>query len=75
MIDEELRPLLGQLPRTARDALRRTLISDLSYRGEMSAWLLRERGEAMADLIALLTLNPDAGRQVVRVLGELEAAD
>lgn len=73
MNDEELRPLLEQLPSRARDALRRTLIADLSYRGEMSARLLRERGEAMADLIDLLTLNPDAGRQVVRVLGELEA--
>jgi hypothetical protein len=70
--DEELRPLLGQLPPTARDALRRTLIAAPSYRGEAASRLLRDRGEAMADLIDLLTLNPDAGRQVVRVLGELE---
>ncbi len=75
MKDEEIRPLLQQLPPRARDALRRTLIGDLSYRGEVSSLLLREGGPEIADLIDLLTLNPDAGRQVVRVLGELEAGE
>jgi hypothetical protein len=74
MKDDELRPLLRQLPSGARDALRRTLIAVPQYRNEVSARLLREGGESMADLIDMLTLNPNAGRQVVRLLGELEAS-
>lgn len=75
MTDDELRLLLAALPPRGRDALRRTLIRDLPERGEVSARLLREGRETMADLIDMLTLDPDAGRQVVRLLGELEARD
>jgi hypothetical protein len=57
-----------------RDALRQILIADLPERGEVSARLLREGGETMADLIDMLTLDADAGRQVVYLLGEPEAA-
>lgn len=73
MNDDELRPLLLKLPPGARDALRRTLIADLPYRGEVSERLLREGGAGMADLIDMLTLDPGARQQVVRLLGELEA--
>lgn len=73
MNDEELRPLLRQLPPSALDALRRTLIADLPFGNAVAERLLREGGAGIADLIDLLTLYPDAGRQVVRVLGELEA--
>jgi hypothetical protein len=57
----------------SRHALRRALIADQPYRDATAERLLRERADGMADLIDLLTIHPDARRQAVRVLGELEA--
>jgi hypothetical protein len=34
-----------------------------------------ERGDDWADIIDFLTMWPDARRQVVRLLGEIEASD
>lgn len=57
----------------ARDALRRTLIAEQPYRDAMAERLIRERADGMADLLDFLTLHPEARRQAVRILGELEA--
>jgi hypothetical protein len=34
-----------------------------------------EQGDDWADIIDMLTMHPDAKRQVVRVLGEIEASN
>jgi hypothetical protein len=34
-----------------------------------------ERGDDWADIIDMLTMHPDARRQLVRVLGEVEAGE
>jgi hypothetical protein len=49
------------------------LIADQPYRDAMAERLLRERADGMADLLDLLSIHPDARRQAVRILGELEA--
>lgn len=73
MDDAELRASLGRMDPAARDALRRILIADQRRRDAMSERLLRERADGMADLLDFLSLNPQARRQAVRVLGTLEA--
>jgi hypothetical protein len=72
MDDAELRASLSRMDAPARDALRRALVADQPYRDAMAERLLRERAWAMADLIDFQTLLPEARRQAVRVLGELE---
>ena len=60
----------------AREHLRRALILDDRDRDEISERLLRyrdENGEAWADVLDLLTLDPDARRRVARVLGAIAA--
>jgi hypothetical protein len=71
--DAYLRASLAKMEPAARKALRRTLIADQLYRDSMAERLIRERANGMADLLDFLTLYPDARRQAVRVLGEIEA--
>jgi hypothetical protein len=78
MIDEDanLRAILLTLSTKTRDDLRRVLIRDQADRDAISSRLMRYRdqnGQDWADIIDFLTMWPDARRQVVRVLGELEA--
>ena len=75
--DDHLRSLVETLDPRARDALRRDLINDQADRDAVSSQLLRyhdERGDDWADIIDFLTMWPDARRQVVRVLAEVDAA-
>jgi hypothetical protein len=56
--------------------VRRVMIHDQADRDAVSSHLLRYRdghGDDWADIIDLLTLNPEARRKVVRVLGEIAA--
>jgi hypothetical protein len=56
--------------------VRRVLIADQDYRDELAERLLRQRTDHannLADLIDMLAIDADARRQVVRLLGELEA--
>jgi hypothetical protein len=74
--DPDLRTLLETLDPLRRDALRRVLIHDQSDRDAIASQLLRYRegrGDDWADIIDMLTMYPDARRQVVRLLGEIEA--
>ena len=61
-----------------RDDLRRVLILDQVNRDAISSRLMRYRdqnGQDWADIIDFLTMHPDARRQVVRLLGEIEAGE
>ena len=78
MFDPDLHALLETLSPTARDHLRSALIRDQADRDAISSRLMRYRdqnGQAWADIIDFLTIWPDARRQVVRVLGEIDASD
>ena len=80
MSDElpDLRKLLETLDPLTRDALRRVLIRDQADRDAISSQLLRYRyghGDDWADIIDLLTMHPDARRQVARLLGEIQSGD
>lgn len=68
--------VLRRLDAPARSAIRKVLIQDQEYRDAMSSRLLEhatDQAANLGDLIDLLTLNDDARRTVVRLLGELEA--
>jgi hypothetical protein len=70
------RALLSILDTKARDDLRRVLIRDQSDREAISSHLLRYRdgrGDDWADIIDMLTMDPEERRRVVRLLGEIEA--
>jgi hypothetical protein len=74
--DHHLRTLLETLDPKARDDLRRVLIHDHADRDTISSRLMRYRdqnGQDWADIIDFLTMWPDARRQVVRVLAEIDA--
>ena len=74
--DVQLRDVLRRLDPPARNAIRRVLIQDQEYRDAMASRLLdhpTDQAAGVADLIDMLTLNNDARRTVVRLLGELEA--
>jgi hypothetical protein len=61
-----------------RDDLRRVLIRDQADRDAIASRLMRYRdqnGDNWADIIDLLAMYPDARLRVVRVLGEIGAAD
>jgi len=78
MDEAALADALRHLPAGARDELRRLLIHAQSDRDAIAEQLLRRRTPGMgdlADLIDMLTMDDDARRRVVRLLGELEAAD
>jgi cytochrome oxidase Cu insertion factor (SCO1/SenC/PrrC family) len=75
-MSDDLRALLQTLDTKVRDDLRRVLIRDQADRDAISSRLMRYRdknGQDWADIIDFLTMWPDAGRQVVRLLGEIEA--
>ena len=74
---DNLRALLETLDPKARDDLRRLLIRDQADRDAIASQLLRyrdERGDDWADIIDMLTMYPEARRQVVRLLGEIDAS-
>jgi hypothetical protein len=74
MDDRELRGALERLSTPARDVLRRASRADQWERDELAARLMREpNGQLMAELIDELSIDAEARRQMVRVLGELEA--
>jgi hypothetical protein len=76
MSSEDLRSLLETLDPKTRDDLRRVLIRDQADRDAISSRLMRYRDrneQDWADIIDFLTMWPDARRQVVRVLGEIDA--
>ena len=73
-----LRDLFMTLHPRGRDDLRRVLILDQVNRDAISSRLMRYRdqnGQDWADIIDFLTMHPDARRQVVRLLGEIEAGE
>jgi hypothetical protein len=75
--EADLRALLSTLDPKPRDDLRRVLIRDQADRDAISSRLMRYRdqnGQDWADIIDFLTMWPDARRQVVRVLAEVDAA-
>ena len=80
MIDDEdadFRDLLETLDPKARDDLRRVLIRDQADSDAISSRLMRycdENGQDWADVIDVLTMYPDARRQVVRILAEIGAS-
>jgi hypothetical protein len=75
--------VIGRPPRPARNpqsegpwGLRRVLIRDHADRDAIAVQLMRyrdENGQGWADVIDFLTMYPDARRQVVRWLGEIDA--
>jgi hypothetical protein len=76
--DDDLRKLLATLDLGARDALRNVLIHDQADRDAIAYQLLRYRdgrGDDWADIIDMLTLNAEARRTVVRMLGEIDASE
>lgn len=76
MEDAVLVEYLRALPADARRRLRRWLIQDPYIRGELARRVLREGtpgGDLLADLLDTLNMDDAARRQVVRVLGEMEA--
>jgi len=76
MSDSNLRAVLEMLDPLTRDALRRVLIHDQDDRDANSSQLLRYRdahGDDWADIIDMLTMHPDARRQVARLLAEIDA--
>jgi hypothetical protein len=72
--EESFRPGLTRLDPRARDALRLWLVADQPQRDAMAERLLREGGAPVAELLDLLSLYPESRRQVVRLLGEIEAS-
>jgi hypothetical protein len=72
----DLRSLLISLDASARQHLRDVLIRDQADRDGISSQLMRYRdqnGQDRADIIDFLTMYPNARRQVVWLLGELDA--
>jgi hypothetical protein len=78
MTENDLRALLETLDPNACDDLRRVLIRDDADRDAIAMHLMRYRdqsGRDWADIIGLLTMYPDARRQVVRLLAEIDAGE
>jgi hypothetical protein len=68
--------VLETLDPHARDTLRRVLIRDQVDRDAISSRLMRYReqnGQDWADIIDMLTMDPEARRRVVRMLAEIDA--
>jgi hypothetical protein len=77
MNEADLREHLAALTPGARDELRKLLIADLERRNRASEQLLRRKTPGTRDLAGLLdilSLDADARRQAVRLLGELQAS-
>ena len=65
-------------PAPNRDDLRRVLIHDQPDRDAIASDLLRYRdgrADDWADIIDFLTMHPEARRQVVRLVGEIDAEE
>ena len=74
--ETDLRTLLATLHPKARDQPLPRLIRDQADRDAISSRLMPYRdqnGQDWADILDFLTMWPDAGRHVVRTLGELTA--
>lgn len=72
----DLRDALSRIEPVGKDRLRRLLVADHADRDRIAERLLRERTDAadrLAEIIDHLTLDPALRRQVVRMLGEIEA--
>ncbi len=70
--------MLRTLDPKARDHLPRVLIRDQADRDAVSSRVMRYRdghGDDWAEIIDMLTMHPDARRKIVRLLGEIDAAD
>jgi hypothetical protein len=76
--DDDLSDLLRTLDPIARNHWRQVLIRDQADRDAIASELMRYRdghGDDWADIIDMLTMNPEARRKVVRLLGEIDAAE
>jgi hypothetical protein len=76
MADVDLHDLLQTLSPPAREHLRAVLIHDQADRDAIASRLMRYRdqnGQDWADIIDMLTMHPEASRQVARLLGEIDA--
>jgi hypothetical protein len=76
--DHKLRDPLPQLSPPARDRLRTVLIREQADRDAISSRLLRYgdgHGDDWAEIIDMLTMNPEARRNVVRMHGEIDASE
>jgi hypothetical protein len=74
---QDLRVLLLTLSPSAGDALRRVLIYDQADRDAISSRLMPyqdQTGEDWAGVIDFLTMYPDARREVVGMIAEIDAA-
>jgi hypothetical protein len=72
--DAELRDMLSRFPAKARAVLRRAARAQVSERDELAQRLLREpNGQDLADFVDTMSADPAFRRQVVRVLGWIEA--
>ena len=68
--------MLRTLSTPAREHLRNVLIRDQADRDAISSRLMRYRdqnGDGWADIIDFLTRYPEARRQVLRLLAEIDA--
>ena len=68
----DLRAALSALDPPARDALWRVLIRDQADRDAIAQELMRHpdaNGQEWADILDMLTMNPDARQRVVRAAG------
>ena len=71
-----MRALPVTLDPKTRGVLRTVLTNDFHDRNEMSSILMRyrdENGQDWADIVDFLTMYPEARRQVVRFIGEIDA--
>jgi hypothetical protein len=74
--DRDVARLLAMVNPTGRVVLRRAMRADKSDRDELASALMRDRsnvGQDLADLVDLASMEPGIRRQLIRVLGELEA--
>jgi hypothetical protein len=72
------RPLIATLSQSARAHVRRALIRDDADRDAIAMHMMRYRdqnGQDWADIIDLLTMYPDARREVARLISEIDAAE
>ena len=77
-LDDALRETLNATLYILRDDLRSVLIHDQAERDAIASQLLRYRdgrGDDWADIVDMLTMNPEARRKVVWLLGEIDADD
>ena len=76
-MDDGFRDSLRTLTPSAREHLRDVLIRDQADCDAIASRLMRYRdggGDDCADIIDTLTMDPEARRKVVRLLGEIDAS-